>query len=163
MPQCSASTSMLWASQDVVLNGKRNCHIFLKSACMFPNKQFLHQHSYTCKSFLCHPSNSWPPFGKQKCIPACQGKCMVCLLFKNNMMRNVRHTLRIYCPFLLQFLSVGGSPHELHVLTSHFCGSHQIGPLHARTCRPWTGGQLYCISCEIRGLRSFHVQFPIKR
>lgn len=99
-----------------LFNGNRNCNNFLNRAYMF--LKFLYKNFYTYKCFLCYPSNSWLPFGKHKCILVYQEKCMVRLLFKNNMRHNVCNALRIYCLFLLQFLSVGGSLQKKHVLTS---------------------------------------------
>ena len=84
-----------------------------------------------------------------------QGKCMggFCLKIAWCIMCNA---LRIYCPFLLQFLFTGDSPQKACILTNRA----RRPALHAGTCRRPTGRQLEYIFWAMRGSIHFRFHFP---
>lgn len=144
----------------LVLSKEMKEKLHLKKQNMHVSKQFLYLHFYVYKSYLCHPRNSWPPFSKYKYMYfSLQRKYMVCLLFTNNMRHNMYIALRIYCPFLLQFLSTG--------LVQRNCTSHQqcfsayiklehciLGPEDPKQ------EAAASISCVMSGLTRFRYYFP---
>lgn len=96
-------------------NGNRNCDFFFEQCVHFSNNSLYKHFSCLEEIFFNYPANGRLPFGKYEHILT----HMVCFAFKNNTGHNMCNASRIYCLVSLHFLTVGGSPRKLPVLTSN--------------------------------------------